>query len=124
MKNSAICMLVSMSLYVSLSNAAITKSFLQNFGPEKYYVSATFWGGFVLGIQEDSSNTANNCYASYIEMLNSIDYIQEFTNDVYTTAINLQGVSGSTIGYYMSKFKVIQDIQIMVMNFYTNCKGE
>ncbi len=48
------------------------------------YANTDLYAGFILGLQYDTTNTAHNCYLSAVEMLDSIDDLPAFINNVAT----------------------------------------
>ena len=83
--------------------------------------SNIFWGGAVLGYQENNENVDNNCYISYVSFVDTTRYMkEEYTQAVYTASMIADGVANSnTVGYVVSVINLVMDIQTQFLNMYT-----
>lgn len=68
MKSSAL--FITLAVLFSSSKAAIDMKFFNEF--PNFYTNNDFWGGFILGLQEDPTDQESPCFGAYIELSNAV----------------------------------------------------
>ena len=81
--------------------------------------SQYFWGGLILGLQADPTDTTHDCYTSYVALQNVVNELLSFDYSTFSTATLANGFSATTVGYYVAYGKRIFDTQINYFNMHT-----
>ena len=79
-----------------------------------------FYEGFILGLQEDNTDTTSNCYTSehaLYELLTQTDL--EFTGYKYAT--ELKGNTATDIGYILNLNAIMNEASLIFFNLYASC---
>mmetsp|Transcript_26381 Transcript_26381/g.25548 ORF Transcript_26381/g.25548 Transcript_26381/m.25548 type:complete len:81 (-) Transcript_26381:437-679(-) len=73
-------LLLLVVVLASTSEAAVTKEFWGGLFTD-YGANVFFWGGTVLGWQENNDNVKNLCYQSFAKIISSVNYFATFISD-------------------------------------------
>ena len=79
-----------------------------------------FWQGVALGFQEDTDDTATDCYAAEEAMFTLVN-TSNFDFLEYAEAIMNKGKTASDFGYMVQLYSMYQDFQLVGLNVFNGC---
>lgn len=91
----------------TLQTTANASTFTDNM--PTYVRSSDFWGGFVLGLQENNTNTAQDCYTAFKTFAGTVTQLSSYTYSMYSSNTNAYNVQGTNIGYWTQMFSRFND---------------
>eukprot|EP00349_Pseudokeronopsis_sp_Brazil_P002963 CAMPEP_0202969214 /NCGR_PEP_ID=MMETSP1396-20130829/14848_1 /ASSEMBLY_ACC=CAM_ASM_000872 /TAXON_ID= /ORGANISM="Pseudokeronopsis sp., Strain Brazil" /LENGTH=152 /DNA_ID=CAMNT_0049696477 /DNA_START=109 /DNA_END=567 /DNA_ORIENTATION=+ len=110
-----------------MANGQALKAIMQNY--QDFIASKEFWGGLVLGLQQNPSNDDHQCYKGYVRFIQvtntfieDVDAGNSGVSATYTSQMNAQGNMGSFIGFYVFEAQQFIGLLIQFQDLYEVCE--
>ena len=87
--------------------------------PELVY-NKDFWDGFVLGAQDDNTDTSTMCYTSYNALYNLVNTADIEFLTYAISAVN-KGETPTDLGFLTSNFEALTEFSLVFFNVYSFC---